>query len=661
MDRRGTPAMLPLGTRRLCVLAAALSALPLMLLVPVPVAALAAAAGLAMFLLGRRRRVPSLLLVPLVLLCAGLVFVQHDFRLGRDTGSALLLVMLALKLGEASTPRDGRALVGFALFATFAALLQDQGPLTLALSLPPVLAMLAASARLAMPHELASAAGAVDMMRELRRTGGLLLLALPIAMAGFWLFPRLGNPIWGVPENAVAKPGVTDQMGPGDWLEVLDDSSVALRVRFDGAAPRREDMYWRGPVLWRFDGRVWSRPDWTAALPAAELSGAREAYRYELTMEPSDRRFLFKLDLPGAAPEGGRLHGDLSVIAHRPVNSLRRYSGVALAADAVQPGMPTALRNAALAIPEGFNPRIREEVTGWRDGGLDDEAVIQRALDWFRADFSYSLAAPPLGRHSVDEFMYETRVGFCEHFTSSFVFMMRSAGIPARVVLGYVGGYQNPFDDHWRVQQSDAHAWAEVWLEGRGWIRIDPTAAVDPSRVFDRYGPGAGAGGGLAGLAGYDSRLFQLVDAMRRGWNDVVLAFNAERQRDLVRRLGVDNPSQWQVGLAFVLAAGAALAVTLWLLLRGRREPGDPLSRAWAAFIRRLARAGVDKPTHETALAFGRRSASHWPGQADELLSLSRDFARLRYAPGSRDTETAALVARLRAFRPGRRTRSRKS
>lgn len=638
-----------------CVLAAALAALPLLRLLPGWLAASLLAVGVLLAVASARRPVPLWVLVPVTLAAGALVLAAYGFRFGRDTGSALLVTMLVLKLGETSRLRDGRALIGFALFATFAAFLQDQGPLTLLLAVPAVAMMLVASARMT-----EDAAGRVRPHRwrgRVAETAIALALALPLALAGFWLFPRLDNPLWGVPENAIARTGISGEMSPGDWIDLLADDSVAFRARFFGDTPPRRELYWRGPVLWDFDGRTWSRPGWVATLPTPDLAPPDARYRYELTMEPSERRFMFALDLPTSAPGGGRLDGDLTPMAVRPLNRLMRYELEAAAPTRFEAVLTPRVRQAATRLPDGFNPRVRAEVARWRAEGLDEPALVQRSLDWFNRDFSYTLAAPPLGRHSVDEFMFDTRAGFCEHFSSAFVFMMREAGIPARVVTGYVGGYLNPMGEHWRIQQSDAHAWAEVWLPGRGWLRVDPTAAVDPSRVFERYGSGAGDFGGFAGFGGRDGplrALQDLADYVRRGWNDAVLGFNADSQMLMLRRLGVDEPREWQVGALFVLGGGSALLLTLWLLLRERERDADRLLAAYRRFTRRLERAGVQRAPHEPPLAFAERAAACLPGSAEAIHSLSRRFSDARYArapdPASRDELARALLA----FRPVR-------
>lgn len=639
--------------RRWCVAAATVAALPLLLLLPGWLAATLATVGLVSAWSSAHRPWPDWLRLLLTLSLAGLVLAAFGFRFGRDTGCALLLAMLALKLGETRWLRDGRSLVGFALFATFAAFLQDQGPLTLALAVPAVTMALAASSRMA--ESEAPDGVATPAARRLAGAVAWIALAIPLAMVAFWLFPRFPAPLWGVPENALARTGISDRMEPGQWLDLMNDDAPAFRARFFGPPPPVEQMYWRGPVLWDFDGRAWTRAPWITSLPPAPVEAAGPPLSYEITLEPTDKRFLFALDLPTTAPPDAVMGLDLAPYARRPVSSLQRYRLQSVPPARFEPQLGQLLRQAATRLPEGYNPRTLALAQRWRGEGANDEEVIRRALAWFRAEFTYSLDAPPLGRHSVDEFLFVTRQGFCEHFSSSFAVLMRAAGIPARVVTGYAGGFRNPIGDYWLIRQSDAHAWTEVWLEGRGWTRIDPTAAVDPERVFLRSGF---IGGGLAGL---DERLVPIAtfaDWLRRGWNEFVLGFDANRQRLLLRPLGIEEASAGQLALAFAAGVGLSLALTLWLLLRQSAPRTDPLLAAYARFLLRLARAGVAKAPHEPPLAFAERAAARLPEDAGAILALSRRFAAWRYAGAVLDNEARAQLARaLRNFRPRARAR----
>jgi hypothetical protein len=369
--------------------------------------------------------------------------------------------------------------------------------------------------------------------------------------------------------------------------------------------------------------------------------------RDEITLEPTDKPWLFALDLPQGAPEGTTLAQDLTLYAPRPVSSLRAYNMSSAAPTRFESDLEPRIGYVALRLPPGYNPRALALARQWRSETNDDAAIVRRALAMYHARFSYSLAAPPLGRDSVDEFLFDTRIGYCEHFSSSFTFLMRAAGIPARVVTGYVGGYRNPIGDYWLVRQSDAHAWSEVWLRGRGWTRVDPTAAVAPERVFLRStnaagGPGGGTFGGL----------FDVGDWMRRSWNDFVLGFNAERQLSLLSRFGLHDADSGTLVIVFAVVSGVLLVLVALLQLRDRGPRRDPLLRAWERFTKRLARAHLRKLRHEPAQSYGRRVAALLPMQREEVLSLSRRFTAARYArSGLNDEARRALIHTLRAFR----------
>lgn len=623
--------------------------LPLLLQLPPTLAlglAAIAAVGVAV-----TRPLPAIIRFTLLALMGGYVLVSHDFSLGRDTGCALLAALLALKPFETHRLRDGRSLLGFSLFAPFAAFLQDQGPLSLALALPAITLLLLALGVLA--EQRPGAAPPHIGRSRLRGVGMAVTMALPLALAGFWLFPRLGTPLWGLPENALGRSGLSDRMTPDEWVELFADDSPALRVRFDGAEPSRQDLYWRGQVLWEFDGQTWSRGAGAdAGTPQSlTLPSPASALRYEISLEPTDRRYLITLDRPLEPPSQSRMAPDLTVLADEPVSSLRRYAGRS-APDARHTGeLGADVRRAGLLLPSGLNPRTRALAAQWRDEAAgDDVAIVRRALAWIGEDFSYSLSVPPSGRNAVDDFLFETRLGFCQHFSSAFTTLMRASGIPARVVLGYAGGYRNRYGDYWIVRNMDAHAWTEVWLQGRGWIRVDPTAAVAPERVLDTIEDQARS---EALLPDTFAPLRDFGDWARRGWNEMVLGFNATRQASLLRPLGIDQATSGQLGAAFATGAGLALGLTLWLLMRGRPPPQDPLVLAWWAFTRRLRRAGLAKLPSEPPLSFGERLAAALPAQAEQLRSLSWRYTRWRYAGRQLSAEEKArLIAELRSYRP---------
>ncbi len=637
-----------------CLAAAFGCALPLLRLVPGWLAVSLLLASAASVFMTWKRPAPAILRLLLTFAMAGLVFSGYGFRLGRDTASALLLAMLMLKPIELNSVRDARSLLGFGLFALFAAFLLDQGPLTLALAVPASILAYAGSARLADAE-----VGSIALATNWQRIGAILVLfalAAPLALSGFWLFPRLGSPLWGVPDMAKAKVGISERMAPGDWLDLLVDDSPAFRVRFDGPFPAQQSLYWRGLVMWNFDGRAWTQADWPGTYPPAHVVAGGRPVRYEITLEPTDKRYLFALDLPQTAPDGAILAQDLSLTAPQPISSLHAYSLISAAPARFEADLDPRIREIALRLPPGYNPRAIELAQKWRSETNDDMAIVRRAIAMYHASFSYSLAAPPLGRDSVDEFLFDTKIGFCEHYSSSFTFLMRAAGIPARVVTGYVGGYHNRVGNFLLVRQAEAHAWSEVWLPGRGWTRIDPTAAVAPERVFQRSADPTGPGGSTIG------ELSDVGDWMRRGWNDLVLKFNAARQASLFASIGLPKADSTTLTIAFALATGFLLTVVALFQLRDRGPRPDPLLRAWLRFTARLARARLRKLTHEPAMAYARRISALLPEQRDDVLSLSQRFADARYARTGMDDQTRrTLIQALRAFRvrvPSRRNQN---
>ncbi|WP_459062709.1 transglutaminase family protein [Stenotrophomonas sp. PSU-St15] len=624
---------------------AALALLPLLLQLPPMLATVIALAALLTAALSWRRVLPMPVRLLLVLgMLAAIVWQMGLVRPGRDTGCALLAAMLAIKSSELRSLRDARSLLGFALFSPFAAFLLDQGPLTTLLAALAGLCALLALQRLAQGE---GHADALPLRGQLKGVGRLLALGLPLALASFWLFPRLSTPLWGVPERAVSTPGLSDSMEPGQWLDLMADDTPALRVQFFGAVPDPDQRYWRGPVLTDFDGRRWTRDRARTQRPPAIVDAGARGWDYQIDYEPTDRRQLVALDLPTRAPEGSTLDADMSLLSDRTLSALSRWRLHSAPPQHFDSALPPYLRRAALQLPAGFNPRTATLARQWRqEAGSNDEAVVRRALQWITTDFSYTLDTPVAGRDPIDEFLFGYKAGFCEHFSSAFVVLMRNAGIPARVVTGFAGGTRNRVGDYWVVRRMDAHAWAEVWLPQRGWVRVDPTAAVAPERILDTLDDRLLADAGNP-LQQRWLQLGQMGDWLRRGWNDLVLSFDARRQQQLFRPLGLDDIKPGQLLSGFVMAALAAVLWMAWLLARGERER-DPLLRAWHRLGRRYARLGLAREPHEPALLWARRVHACRPDPA--LLALSQRFADARYAGTC--TDLASLLRDLRRHRP---------
>ena len=576
------------------------------------------------------KRLPAWIKLPLVLLFPVLIVFHYGNLFGREPGSALACAMLALKLLETDNRRDARAAICFSAFVLMSALLFDQGLWITVLLCAALIILLAALRALESPR--------TTWLPDLRAGAFALASALPLALCAFVLFPRLASPLWGAPNDTIARTGLGDRMAPGTMQELLIDDSPAFRVVFDAATPPRDKLYWRGPVLWQFDGSAWTRPEWLASRPGdgdVRVRGARVAY--EVTLEPSERHWLLALDVPLLAPEGAVRGADMSLVSRSRVDDPTRYRMVSAPDYVLEPELDALHRRLALQLPTGFDPRSRALAQRWRDEFHGDpNRIINAALDMIRAEFTYTLNAPLLGRDSVDDFLFDTQRGFCEHFSSAFTFLMRAAGIPARVVTGYQGGYFNQFGNYWVVRQSDAHAWSEVWLEGRGWVRVDPTAAVSPQRV--QAGARAAAGASAPWYqADWLMSIRNRMDLINRFWNDAIVQFNALRQQRLLTPFGVDKADYPQLMLAMLAVGSLLLGLFAWWVMRAPNA-GDALDAAYAKLRRKLARAGLTQDPAAGPVTLG-RSAGEQLAVPQVVQKLLSDYVGQRYARALPDPE----------------------
>ncbi|HST44106.1 MAG TPA: DUF3488 domain-containing protein, partial [Luteimonas sp.] len=402
--RRRAPAagalpMMDAQSRGWTLVAGAACILPLLLQLPPAMALGIGIAGAAVAALSWQRRVPGWLRLLVAVGLIGVVLAQSRFAFGRDTGCALLAAMLAIKPLEFASLRDGRSLLGFALFAPFAAFLLDQGPLSLLLGVVGATLAMAALLRLS-DVESAEGGQPVPVGRRLATVSRLVAIGLPLALAAFWLFPRIGSPLWGVPERALARPGLSDSMTPGEWIDLVTDDTAALRVTFDGPAPPTSEMYFRGPVLWNFDGRTWTQPMGYRHIPAAATVPSSRRVGYTMVVEPTDRRQLVALELALTVPDGVQRSLDHGLYTALPLTTTTRWRMESAPPAAFEPDLRPTLRQAALRLPEGYNPRTLALARGWRAaagvGAAADAAIVERGLQWIRDVFAYTLDTPLL-------------------------------------------------------------------------------------------------------------------------------------------------------------------------------------------------------------------------------------------------------------------------
>jgi transglutaminase-like putative cysteine protease len=617
---------------------------------------------------------PRLAMLPLLAAATLAVWAEHRTLLGRDAGVTFLLMLLALKLLEMRARRDVFVVIFLAFFILLTQFLFGQGIVVALLSLGAVLLLFFSLISVNLAENDLSAA------HKARLVGVVLLKALPLAAALFLLFPRLPGPLWGIASDAsTSRTGLSSTMTPGAIGQLLQSEAIAFRVRFAGEQPPMADqLYWRGPVLGLFTGRSWlalaeaDRPD---AVPTEVRSDAQSVIEYTVTLEPHRRDWLFALEWPTELPATGRvgdgssrLSRDGQLLANGLVAERMRYT--LRSATRFSLGMnetPLSLR-AWTQLPSGFNPRtleyaaqLRQQVPGALISRDADAALVGAVLTRFRREgYRYTLEPPVLGRHTVDEFLFETKAGFCEHYASAFVTLMRALDVPARVVTGYQGGEYNPIDDYLTVRQADAHAWAEVWLAGRGWVRVDPTAAVAPERIERTRGrpdrERAGAGAGAVAPAVFDLwRALRLnAEAIENAWNQWVLSYSPERQRALLRALGL-APDMRTLIVLFAVAISFLLAVLAWFSLR-HRVPRDPLGEIVVLLKERLLRAGIAPPSHLglrgmlPALKLQLDPASY--ATACELLARIETLRYARAGQRAGPAQWRELKRAVRRFRP---------
>jgi len=582
----------------------------------------------------RRRPLPSTWFRALLaLVCFLGVLATYSSVSGVGPGSALLAIMAALKLLETRKRRDQFVLLFISIFLVMSSLLREQYLWSLPYLLGSVVLIMTAWLRMsAARHESAG--------RSFRTASRLALYAAPLALAMWIFFPRIATPFWSVPiDTSQATSGLSDTMSPGDISSLSLSDEVAFRVAFDDTIPEPRQRYWRGLVLTRFNGRTWSGTDPIVGARAHEqvvVSG--DPISYQITLEATRQQWVFALDMPWTWDLSRTFMGPQQQLARaQPIDQRVAYKATSYPEYRTDVALSSFARDYYLRMQEGSNPRSGDLARSMRANAASDQGFIESLLMKFHEEqYFYTLEPPPLGSDPVDRFMFETRQGFCEHYASAFAVMMRAAGIPSRVVLGYQGGEMNPLGGHMIVRQSDAHAWNEVWLDGVGWRRVDPTAAVAPDRIeIARSGSmfgGAGAAWGLSAPSALLHRLTLTWDAMNAKWNDWVLGYGPEKQDRFMEWLGMDDPDWRKMMLTLVaLVVGLILIISVLLSLRYRPPTRD---RAAVLYERFVKKAGVAPQTGETATVFAVRAEIESKIPAEAIQAVTTTYLDARYGSG---------------------------
>ncbi|WP_454773832.1 transglutaminase TgpA family protein [Janthinobacterium tructae] len=606
-----------------------------------------------------RRQPPLAVLAPLAVLGIAGVYASYGSVLGRDPGVAMLALLLALKSLEMHGRRDIFVFVFLSFFLLLANFFHAQGILSAAWMLATMIVLLAAL--------LSAQYGTLQprLAQRLGLLGRMLALALPLAGVLFLAVPRVDGPLWGAAsEGAQARTGLSDSMQPGAIASLARSNEPVFTARFSTPLPPQDQLYWRGVVLGDYDGATWTRMGAGRRTPASDsridiaLEGPPS--HYEVTLPANGQRRIFALDLPRSIE---RLPGNpyvvssaLEVLTIQPITSTVHYRVSSQVRYRLQAKLPLAQQQPWLALPAGSNPRSVAWARALRGSGAQALApadAIAAVLTHFRhAPFRYTLQPPLLGKHGVDDFLFTTQAGFCEHYAGSFVVLMRAMGIPARVVTGYQGGLRDASDNSLSVRQSDAHAWSEVWLAGRGWVRVDPTSAVAPLRTernLDAALPAAASPlAAWRALAGLDGGATGALAAWRQqwqqaehAWSNWVLDITPQRQRAMLDRLKNLPATTLALACAVLALLSAAVGALVWW--RQARQ-ADPLDALYLQFCRQQAQRGYSRAPHEGPHGYAARLAA---GKATQeahaaIAQFLAIYATMKYGNANPDEQSRA-------------------
>ena len=623
---------------------------------------------------------------------AGIIFNYHTM-FGREAGVTLLVMLAALKLMELRKPRDAMVLVYLACFIIITNFFYSQ-------SIPTALYLLV-SLMVIVTTWVHLQAESIALRPRMRIAAVLLLQALPLTLILFILFPRVQGPLWGLPQDAYANTGLDDRMSPGSLSRLGLSEEVAFRVSYNGKPPRRDQMYWRGPVLWYFDGRTWTPGRTTLTYPP-NFTDLGQPIDYVVTLEPHNKTWLFTLDVPDKLTIPAIISSDFQVLNRAPVHARMRYAARSNLSYHANVQESERQLQRALQLPRQFNPRAQQLAAEWRKqieanpppqpssplpnpppkgegaialpptgGNLEggngrggnrslagiDEALVNTALRYFsKQGFVYTLQPPLLGSNSVDDFLFNAKQGFCEHYASAFVFLMRAANVPARVVTGYLGGELNTVGNYYIVRQSDAHAWAEVWLAGQGWVRVDPTGVIAPGRLESGLSAAVSDSAALPFMERNPPQWMRNLrfnlDTLANQWNQWVLGYDSERQFAFLTRLGMESVT-WQK-MALNMSAGLGVVIALFSLFMLRhlfvRRP-DKVQAAWLRVCSRLTRAGLPRAAHEGAKDYADRVAVARPTLAANIRDLAARYSALRYGSPGDESARQEFLQRVRALK----------
>jgi transglutaminase-like putative cysteine protease len=599
------------------------------------------------------RKLPAtLLLLPYVCLMMAGVWISFHTFLGKEAGVTMLILLISCKLLEMHAKRDLYVAVFLAYFLLLTSYLYNQTIFSGTLSILSVLLLTTSLSTFQYTSVIP------PLSERLSASVRMLLTAIPVMLIGFFLFPRIPGPLWGLPsDEGHGKSGLSDSLNPGNISDLALNEDIAFRVKFHNYPKDKSVLYWRGIVLDDYDGRSWKASAQSKASTGQippPLTSKSGIISYDITLEPHQKKWLFGLDMPESAPaipgNPALITPNMELRANTPIISRQRYSLRSYTVYHFSKNIDPAEKQLNTLLPHSTNPKTRLFARQLRRQSTSDVQYIQSILAYFTSQqFEYTLHPGKAGLHAIDEFLFVNKKGFCEHYASAFTFLMREAGIPARIVTGYQGGMQNPIDDYFEVRQSDAHAWTEVWLPATGWTRIDPTATIAPERIHQSFYQANSA----RGFAAVVSSVFQnqswpqyvqmYWDATNNEWNQWILGYGQQKQENLLRSFDFDQLDLQKTGIAAVSAASVLFVAAALLSVLRRRKQLNAES-LYKAFCEHMAARGVAKAAHESPTIFLERIKQTLPKEKlyniEEFLHY---YSRYCYA-GHNDNEQASFI-----------------
>ena len=590
-----------------------------------------------------------------ILMFAGVLGVNASYGslAGREVGIALLVLLAGFKIFESNSKRDFFISTYLGYFLIITNFFYTQ---TIPTATYMILVIIIMTAGLIDFNDMRQQ---LSLFKRYKLAGSLLLQSLPLLLILFVLFPRINGPLWGLPKDAYTSvTGITDEITPGTISQLVQSDEVAFRVTFEDEIPEPSQLYWRGPVLWKTNGRKWTTGKSNADERPEPIEFIGEPINYDVTIEPSNKRWLFGLEMVSQLPKKTYRTTDyqlktLQPIRSRKVYSLSSYTSFVLNKD----GYDDLERG--LYLPRIPHPKTKELASKLRDEHKEPERIIEATLNWLKQqNFVYTLTPELIAGDTIDDFLFNSRKGFCEHYAAAFTVLMRAAGIPARVVAGYQGGEVNPLGNYLIVRQRDAHAWTEVWLQGKGWIRIDPTSIISPIRVNEGINnaiPDAlidiplGMENNETALRLWQ-RLKNTVDMVNYQWAQWVLGYGPEKQKQIIKYLGIEAFDWVKLTFYLFIAIGIIVAaITLYIFMKVPVS-NEPAKKYYDSFCRKMARIGLKRLAYEGPADFATRISESRNDLKNETQNITNLYILVRYR--SNKEKLLQLKAAIKSFKP---------